>query len=162
MTKPVRAVYDCMIFLQAAANPSRVHSTLRLVHSGEVLLYVSAEIVNEVRDVLTRPEIRAKFPALTAEHVDVFLNDILSFSRLVDDVPKVFSLPRDPKDEPYVNLSIRVDAQYLVTWNERHLTYLMRQDTPEGRDFCRRFPQLKIVDPPTFVRECHDLEAAGG
>ena len=78
---------------------------------------------------------------------------MLSSAHLVENVPDVFALPRDPKDEPYVNLAISAAASYLVTWNERHLGYLMRQDTPEGREFCRRFPNLKIVDPPTFVRE---------
>ena len=36
---------------------------------------------------------------------------------------------------------------------DRHLTYLMRQDTSEGIDFCRRFPGVKIVDPPLFLAE---------
>jgi hypothetical protein len=44
-------------------------------------------------------------------------------------------------------------AEFLVTWNEQHLTYLMTRDTPEGVEFCRRFPRLKIVDLPTFLRE---------
>ncbi|MDB5330475.1 MAG: pilt protein domain protein [Phycisphaerales bacterium] len=68
-------------------------------------------------------------------------------------VPNSFSLPRDPDDEPYTDLAIAAGARYLVTWNERHLTYLMRKDTPEGRDFCERFPEVKIVDLPTFLRE---------
>jgi hypothetical protein len=53
---------------------------------------------------------------------------------------------------PYINLAIAADARYLVTWNQRYLTYLMHQDTPEGQDFCRRFPNIKIMDPPTFIR----------
>lgn len=65
--------------------------------------------------------------------------------------PQAFALPRDPKDEPYTNLSVAVSATYLVTWNQRHLTYLMQQDTPEGRQFCQRFPLLKIVSPPGFL-----------
>jgi putative PIN family toxin of toxin-antitoxin system len=160
MSDPTRAVYDCMIFLQAASRPDRVHGTFRLVREGAVKLIVSAQIVNEVRDVLTRPEVRAKFPALTPEHVGAFLNDILSVALTVDDVPAVFTLPRDPKDEPYVNLAIRAQASYLVTWNDRHLTYLMRQDTAEGREFSNRFPNIKIVDPPTFVREIEQIRHA--
>jgi len=42
-----------------------------------------------------------------------------------------------------------------VTWNNMHLTYLMRRDTPEGVEFCGRFPSLRIVDPPTFLDEIH-------
>ena len=148
-----RVVYDCMIYLQAAAKPDRIHGTIRLVREGRVELCMSAEIVDELRDVLTRPEVRAKFPALTPERADVFLNDLLPQARLFQNVPAAFTLPRDVKDQPYVNLAIAARANYLVTWNERHLTYLMRQDTSEGQDFCRRFPEIKIVDPPTFVSE---------
>jgi predicted nucleic acid-binding protein len=68
---------------------------------------------------------------------------------------------RDPvKDEPYINLAIEAKVRYLVTWNDRHLTYLMRKDTPEGRDFCLRFPGVKIVDPPTYVREIQQQPSA--
>jgi putative PIN family toxin of toxin-antitoxin system len=148
-----RAVYDCMIFLQAAARPQRVHATIRLIQEGRVALCVSRDVVAEIRDVLTRPELREKFPALDPGHVDAFINDLLTRAVMIGDVPAAFSLPRDPKDEPYVNLAIAAGARYLVTWNDRHLTYLMRQDTPEGIEFCRRFPELKIIDPPGFVRE---------
>ncbi len=29
MSEPIRAVYDCMILLQAASRPDRVHGTMR-------------------------------------------------------------------------------------------------------------------------------------
>ena len=80
MSDVIPVVYDCMIFLQAAARPDRVHGTMRLVLDGQVTLCVSSEIVAELQDVLTRPELRAKFPALQPEHVDLFLNQILSHS----------------------------------------------------------------------------------
>lgn len=65
-------------------------------------------------------------------------------------------MPRDPKDEPYLNLAIESKARFLVTWNEKHLTYLMNKDTPEGLDFCARFPDLIILDPPAFMRVFND------
>ena len=39
-------------------------------------------------------------------------------------------------------------------------TYLMRHDTPEGAEFCRRFPSVKIADPPTFLREMEQMPEA--
>jgi predicted nucleic acid-binding protein len=60
------------------------------------------------------------------------------------------TLPRDPKDETYLDLAGA--ASYLVTWKERHLTYLMRGDTPEGIEFRTRFPSLEILSPPSFFR----------
>jgi hypothetical protein len=46
-----------------------------------------------------------------------------------------------------------VDAAYLVTWNEKHLTYLMCGNTPEGQEFLSEFPQLQILPPPEFLRQ---------
>lgn len=153
MSDPPKVVYDCMVFLQAAARPDREHSTMRLVREDRVVLYVSPVIVGELWDVLTRPELRTRFPALKPRHVDMFLADVLSRAIMIQDVPPSFSLPRDKKDEPYINLAIKANIRFLVTWNYRHLTYLMRRDTAEGDDFCRRFPNIQIVDPPTFARE---------
>ena len=41
--------------------------------------------------------------------------------------------------------------EYLVSWNERHLNYHMKVDTPEWREFRSRFPNLLIVTPPQFL-----------
>jgi predicted nucleic acid-binding protein len=69
-----RVVYDTMIFLQAAVRPGRVHRTFQAVADGTVTLCVSNDLLKEVRDVLTRDTVRAKFPALTTEAVDAFLD----------------------------------------------------------------------------------------
>ena len=152
MSETVRAVYDCMIFVQAALRPQRVHATMGLVEDGAVTLCVSPAILDEVQDVLARPTMRAKFPALTPDAVARFLEGVIARARLVADVPSAFALPRDPKDEPYVNLAIAAQPCHLVTWNDRHLTYLTRRDTPEGIDFCARHPGVVILDPPQFVQ----------
>jgi putative PIN family toxin of toxin-antitoxin system len=152
MNAPIPVVYDCMIFLQAVARPSRVHGTMRVLQESRIELCISPDIVAELGDVLNRPELLEKFPELRPTRVRVFFDDILARARMHANVPRVFSLPRDKKDEPYINLAIAADAPFLVTWNDRHLTYLMREDSPEGREFRSRYPQIKIVDPPAFLR----------
>ena len=101
-----------------------------------------------------------KFPLIKSEDSQTLLRTARNRSLLLTDVPSAFALSRDPDDEPYTDLAIAATANYLVTWNDRHLTYLMRQDTSEGIEFCRRFPHLKIVDPPTFLREIRELTGA--
>jgi putative PIN family toxin of toxin-antitoxin system len=128
-----------------------------LVDDGTVQLCLSPEVLAEIDDVLHRPEILQKFPLIDSEASQTLLRTARSKGLLLANVPKAFVLPRDPDDEPYTNLAIAVNADYLVTWNDRHLTYLMRRDTPEGIEFCRRFPSVKIMDPPGFLAEIRRL-----
>jgi putative PIN family toxin of toxin-antitoxin system len=114
---------------------------------------VSPAILAEVEDVLSRPVLRTRFPILTAERVAAFINKFKNVACVMPDPPNVFTLPRDRKDEPYTDLALAANAKYLVTWNERHLTYLMRKDTSEGQEFCRKFPRLTILSPTAFLGE---------
>src|SRR5438046_2790045 len=143
----LRVVFDCMIFLQAAARPlGPAAECLRLVNAGRLELFLSPEIVAEVRDVLTRPRTLKKFPALTHEAVDLFLRDVQNQAVIMDQVPHSFSLPRDPKDEPYLNLAVAFGASYLVS-RDRDLLDLM-----EDEAFRQAFPDLVILDPVELLR----------
>lgn len=82
MSIPV--VYDTMLFLQAAVQPIRVHRTFRAFHEGVVRLCLSAELLAEVRDVLTRVQVRKKFPALTPEAVDAFISETAAMATMLN------------------------------------------------------------------------------
>jgi predicted nucleic acid-binding protein len=61
-----RVVFDCMIFLQATASESGpAAALLRLVERNVLSLLVSREILDEVRDVLSRSKIRRNNPDIT-------------------------------------------------------------------------------------------------
>jgi putative PIN family toxin of toxin-antitoxin system len=150
---PTRAVFDCMLFLQAVTNDKRpAFECFNLAEQGRVVFFLSPSIVAEVEDVLNRPILRGKFPILTPQRVEAFVAKFKAVAILTPDPPSAFLLPRDPKDQPYTDLAIAVSAEYLVTWNERHLSYLMKEDTPEGKDFRNRFPTITILPPPEFLR----------
>ena len=153
-----RVVYDCMLYLQAVLRPHRTHGTFRAAQSGQVTLCVSADLLAEVRDVLTRPALVAKAPGLTPEVVDAFLRDVLGFATLIRPVPEVYTLDRDPKDSKYINLALAAGADRIVTW-DADLLALMEERRPEALDFRQRFPALRIVQPPEFL---HELGRRGG
>src|SRR5262249_50695319 len=112
----IRAVFDCMLFLQAATNDAGpAFACFQLVDDGRLTLCLSPEILAEVRDVLNRPKIRRKFPHLTEDRVEEFLASAQAKGIMLDEVPKEFRYARDPDDEPYINLAIAVGAQYLVS-----------------------------------------------
>jgi len=147
-----RVVLDCVVFLQGAGRrtgPSR--RCLELVRDGAVLLCLSPPVVDEIRDVLGRTALALKFPDLNSNTSIELIDSLLLTGVLFDPVPKFITLPRDPKDEIYLDLAAVADADYLVTWNERHLTYLMTAAEPEALEFRARLPKLRIIDPPTLL-----------
>jgi putative PIN family toxin of toxin-antitoxin system len=134
-----------MIFLQAAARPGGpAGACLQAVRDGRVQLFVSPEILAEV---LARPRTLRKFPALTVEAVDLFVRDVEGLSVSMPDVPLAFTLDRDPKDEPYINLALAAGARYLAS-RDKDLLDLMGDE-----DFRRRFPDLTILDPVSLLEE---------
>ena len=96
--------------------------------------------------MLSRPKLRAKYPRITDEAVKDLFDCLAQFARMVQDIPSVFSLPRDPDDEPYLNLSIAVGADYLAT-RSNDLLDLMQDEA-----FCRQYTHLTILDPVALLR----------
>jgi putative PIN family toxin of toxin-antitoxin system len=141
------AVFDCMMFVQALANAKGpACACYELVRGGRLALYLNPEVIGEVGDVLGRPKVRRKLPALTDEVVGAFLLDVLGRAAMLSEVPEMFRLDRDPKDERYINLAVASGASYLVTW-DRDLLDLM-----DDAGFRQQFPHLTILEPPALLR----------
>jgi putative PIN family toxin of toxin-antitoxin system len=139
-----RVVFDCMIFLQAAARrASPSGACLALAEQGLLELYVSPAILAEVQDVISRPKIRTRFQQLTEDVVAEFVTRIERIAVSVKEVGTAIILARDPKDEPYLNLAAACQAEYLVSRD---------RDLLEGADaIARLLPNLRIVDPVAFL-----------
>lgn len=140
------AVFDCMVFLQAATSDrGPAFACLELVEANQVTLYVSTPILAEVRDVLSRPKITGQFPHLTAARVDVFLQKVASMAVLVGDVPGSGLSVRDAADQPYLDLAAAVNADYLVSRDPDLL------DLAAEPALVRLRPRLRVVSPPAFL-----------
>ena len=64
----ISAVFDCTTFLQAVTSrKGPVGGCLVLVDEKHVKLFVSADILKEIGEVLDRPTIRKSFPRLADE-----------------------------------------------------------------------------------------------
>jgi putative PIN family toxin of toxin-antitoxin system len=136
-----------MLFYQATASlTGPAAELLRRLEAGQFILYVSDEILNEARDVLSRPKLRAKNPRITDETVRETFDLLDRMAQLVPNVPSLFSLPRDPDDEPYLNLAIAADADYLVTWDKDLL------DLMQDAGFRAQYPRLTILNPVALLQ----------
>lgn len=142
----IDAVFDCMVYLQAATNDrSPAFACLNLVETNHVKLYLSRAIVDEVRDVLTRPKIQRKFPNLTQERVDTFVQKIATLAVLVSGVPDAGIALRDPDDLPYLDLAVAVNARYIVSRDNDLL------DLMQDAAFIAKCPDLRVIDPVAFL-----------
>jgi uncharacterized protein len=153
-----RVVLDCNILLQAVAREKGVAAKcLNLAESGLIQLFVSRELLTEVEDVLNRPEIRAHFPDLSDEIVGAFLIRLQKLSIHIRLVPKKFSYSRDEDDEPYINLAVAANADFIVS-RDRDLLDLMTGHTGECKEFRQRFRSLQVVNPVELLKFVEESE----
>ena len=157
---PPRVVLDTVIFVQALiSNRGPAAACIERAKAGQFILLLSQPLMMKCGTCRSAPSSPAD-PHLTPDRVQAFVEEVVRLALVLPTSPQAFALPRDPKDEPLIDAAVAGGAGHLVTWNARHLTYLMRQDTPEGIEFCRRFPTIRILTPPEFLHELDALAAA--
>jgi len=103
-----------------------------------------------VNSVLARPKIAAHFPHLTPAIIENYLQGILAVTTIYEDVPHIIDLPRDPKDEPYLDLTVAAQPAFLVTL-DRDILSLAHGDSDQAGRMRQSCPSTRIVDPPEFL-----------
>jgi putative PIN family toxin of toxin-antitoxin system len=155
MTRPLNPlgiVCDCMVLLQAVANDdSTAAKILDLMDAGEVRLYVSEQILREVREVMSRPRLRARLAGLTDEQIEALFLRLEKQAFWLKEVPPKFAFRRDPKDAPYVNLALAA-ADFIVS-RDNDLLDLMSKFDEDSKEFRQRFRPLKVITPEAFLAE---------
>ena len=148
MTKPKpTVVFDTGIFLQATISDNGpAAKALRLFEDEALTLFISGELLEEMRMVLTHTEIRIKTARYTDQDIEEFINRIAQKGVLIVPLPSHFKYERDPKDEHIINLAVEAKVQYLVS-RDRDLLDLMNH-----AEFQVRYPDLKILDPLAFLK----------
>jgi putative PIN family toxin of toxin-antitoxin system len=142
----ISAVFDCVVYVQAAlSRTGPAFACLSLAEAELVALYLSPEILNEVRRTLDQPTLRRKYKQLTDERVSRFLEYLETIAVITQDPPPIFSLRRDPKDEPYVNLALETSSRFIVSRDADLL------DLMEDEGFRKNYPRLTVLDPPAFL-----------
>lgn len=107
---------------------------------------MSDELLQEIRDVLTRPEIRRKNARYTDQDIEILVDRLERIGKLIADLPAHFRYERDPGDEHLIDLAIEANAEYLVSRDKDLLD--LRYDPL----FRARYPGLTIADPVEFLK----------
>jgi putative PIN family toxin of toxin-antitoxin system len=150
MSVPEKAVFDCNIYLQALGNKhGAAGQCLHAALAGQFLLFVDRPLLEELFEVVTRPTVARKLRVLPSA-VEELREQLRAKAVLVDVVPCVFQYPRDPDDAHYVDLAVATDAMLIVS-RDADLLDLMNDRNPDGVALRARYPDLRILTPPTFL-----------
>jgi uncharacterized protein len=112
---PVRIVIDTNIVVSAALKPEGLQRTILLIAvTKPARLYISDAILEEYREVLSRPELQIR-KGLRQQ----LLKLIRSHAHLV--VPRhLIEVTKDPDDNKFLECADAGRADYLITGNQRH------------------------------------------
>jgi predicted nucleic acid-binding protein len=97
------------------------------------------------------PDIVRRTPHVTDLKITEFLDRLLYRATLVRDPPHVFHYPRDPKDEPYFDLAIACNANFLTSRDKDFLS-LTDGHSLEAKELRQRCPGLRILTPEDFLK----------
>jgi uncharacterized protein len=112
---PLRLVLDTNILVSAALKPDGLQrAILTVALTRPARLYVIDDIVDEYREVLSRPELKIKKGTRLQ-----FMQLIKARARLVR-VTQTVRAARDPSDDKFLECANAARADYLITGNLRH------------------------------------------
>jgi putative PIN family toxin of toxin-antitoxin system len=136
-----------MVIIQALAKSTGpAAACLSMVEAKAVELLLSDAVLDEWRDVLSRPTILRHFSGIPLEQISRAIESISRIGRHLDPPVAPIQVNRDPKDQKYLDLAISGKASFLLT-RDRDLLDLTSK--PEWKPFGSA---LELVAPVTFLR----------
>ena len=153
---PYRLVLDTNTVVRAFVNiESFSGQILTDCQLRRMLPLLSSPVLDEYRSILRRRELVERFPELTRPEVFVSLERLRYVSDYYRRITTRFSLPRDPRDEPFIELAISGQATHLIT-TDRDLLSLMNRHDDASRRFRKQLPRTSVLTPQESVRQQQD------
>ena len=108
-----RVVLDTVVFVRALINPHSRSGRILSEYSNRFTLLVSKPTVQELLEVLQRPELKRKFKSLGRVNIRQVIDQVTQ-AQLVEigDGPSVV---RDPKDDIFVATAVAGQADCIVS-----------------------------------------------
>lgn len=128
------AVYDTNVYISGTFWRGLPRQAIHLAKQGRVEVVTCELLLNELQDVLTRPD---KPFGLSPEEATRVLDDVRSYTRLLVPTRRV-EVCRDPSDNLVIECALAGSAEYIVTGDPDLLVL-------------DRFENIAIVDVRTLV-----------
>jgi uncharacterized protein len=130
-------VFDTVVFVRCLINPFGLWGKLVFDHARDYRPVLSRPVIEEILEVLARPELTTKFRAVAGLDLRSVL-DLLIQAETVE-LGAIPAMSRDPKDDKFLATAVAAAADYLVTEDQDLLVLKEHGGT-------------KIVTAVTFLR----------
>ena len=134
----IKVVLDNNVFVSAVikpdSNPGRI---LQLVENGGIELYVSPEILEELKATLAYPRPK-KIHRRDAKWIAGFIRGLSEMARVTPGKMVIEVIERDPSDNIYLAWALEGQADFIIS-GDHHLTDL------------GTFRDIRIVNPAAFL-----------
>lgn len=114
----VRILLDTNVLVSALLSrngpPGRVLDAIR---EGRHTLISSPYLLNEIREVCSRPHLRNR---ISVDELNSLLDNMVSVGHVVSQLPDI-SLSPDPKDNPILATALAGDAELIVSGDKSHM-----------------------------------------
>lgn len=153
-----RAVIDCNVYVQAIGSErGPAAECLRLLYTNRIEVFVSRDILKEIRAVLRYPSVRMKLSELNDEQVELFVKNLSFRATRIKSVKHRFDYPRAHQDEPYLDLAAAAKAGFLVS-RDKDLLSLMTSHAQIAKNFRQTCPGIQILKPEEFLQIIRSME----
>lgn len=142
-----RATFDTNIFVRSLIQKENLADHLiSLWLDGQFIFVLSQAIVDEIRDVLLRPELMRELQYTRAEAMHLI--NLLPQASIVE-VTSSVELCRDPKDDKFVDCAISGRVQFLVSTDN---------DLVGDVELKRALFEFGVepLEPPNFLEKIRD------
>lgn len=135
----IKTVLDANLFISAILKPdSNPAKIFELVKNKEVILFVSASILLEIRNALLYPKLQ-KLHQHDAEQIDFLLKEFTTFAEFTLEKVKIKAIKEDPADNKYLECAIEGKVDYIVS-GDHHLKDL------------KNYHGILILAPAKFIK----------
>jgi len=126
-------VLDTNVLISAIVFGGKPRKILEAVIRGELTLFLSEDILDELKAVLQRPKFG--FPS---EVIRTILAELHTIGTIVTPSKRIFAIQEDPDDNRILECAVEGSANYIVS-GDTHLLNL------------RQYQNIRIVSPDEYL-----------
>ena len=133
----IKVVLDTNIYISGILFAGKPREVLDLAIKGKIHVFISPDILSELRDVLSRK----KF-GFSPEHVDIIIREIESITTMVNPAKK-YSIVSHDSDNIIIDCAMESRVEYIITGDNDLLCL-------------NKYKSVTIINPALFIEEYFD------